>query len=99
MFEELGKLAARGDIATVSSSCQTSISPPLNETTSSSQIRQTEHMISEKLHGDGMDGVLARKVHEAGPLASFLSGLATKHEVEAMRKVIVILLADPRQRN
>ena len=50
-------------------------------------MRQTEHLIDEKLHGDSMDGVLARKVHETGPLASFLSGLATKHEVEAMRKV------------
>ena len=51
------------------------------------KARQTEHMIDIKMHGEGMDGVLARKVHETGPFASFLAGLATKHEVEAMRKV------------
>ena len=51
------------------------------------QARQTEHMIDLKMHGEGMDGVLARKLHESGPFASFLAGLATKHEVEAMRKV------------
>ncbi len=35
-----------------------------------------EHMIDQRLLGPGMDSVLARKVHEGGPLASFLSGEA-----------------------
>jgi hypothetical protein len=44
--------------------------------------------MDQKMLGPTMDGVLARKVHEKGPFASFLSSLATKHEVEAMRKVL-----------
>ena len=33
-----------------------------------------------------MDAALARKVHDKGPLAACLSGLASKHEVEALRR-------------
>ena len=50
-------------------------------------MRETENLIDQRMHGDGMDGVLIRKLHETGPFATYLSGLATKHEVEAMRKV------------
>ena len=50
-------------------------------------MRETENLIDQRMHGDGMDGVLVRKLHETGPFATYLSGLATKHEVEAMRRV------------
>ncbi|KAG1654780.1 hypothetical protein FOA52_008965, partial [Chlamydomonas sp. UWO 241] len=52
-------------------------------------VSQAERMIDDRLQGSSMDYVLSRKVHESGPLATFLSGLATKHEVEALRKVLL----------
>ncbi|GAX83361.1 hypothetical protein CEUSTIGMA_g10786.t1 [Chlamydomonas eustigma] len=68
MFEEMGRLAFKGDILTAN---------------------EAENLMDQKMHGPSMDGVLARKVHEKGPFASFLSSLATKHEVEAMRKILL----------
>jgi hypothetical protein len=61
MFEEVGRLAVKGDIMTAN---------------------QAEQMIDSKLKGAGMDYVLSRKVHEkCTPFGTFMSGLASKHEV------------------
>lgn len=45
-------------------------------------------MIDDRLRGADMDFVLSRKLHESGPLATFIGGLATKHEVAALRAVL-----------
>jgi hypothetical protein len=70
MFEEMGRLAVRGDILTV---------------------QQAEQLVESKIMGS-FDSVLSSKIHgHNGPLSNALSGLASKNELEALRRMVTVM--------
>lgn len=51
---------------------------------------QAEQLLEDKMMGSGcLDAALARRLHDGGPLSAALSGLATRYEVEALRKMVL----------
>ena len=57
---------------------------------------QVEALVTGLLGSESFDQVLSNRIHsKAGPLSDYLSSLASKHEVEALRKILVDQRGDP----
>lgn len=56
---------------------------------------QVEALVAGLLHSESFDQAMSKKIHSKGPLSDHLSSLASKHEVEALRKLVLEHKGEP----